>query len=91
MLFGTRVGAQIKTALDGSIVEHFNGPSLPATFFAFGGGVATYDESTGDLFVDRTGFDEHALTYVELADALLRDVSIRLQARLLRSDFTSPL
>ena len=40
------VEAQIKTALDGPVIEHFDGPSVPRTFFAFGGGVATYDEST---------------------------------------------
>ena len=67
---------------------------LPATWSTLGAGEATYDTASGDLLIDRTGEvpgvrPDFEVTYVELANSMLSDVSIRAQARMLAEDRTN--
>ena len=84
--------------IGGFIVDNFDEADyldgLPATWSILGAGEAKYDASSGDLLIDRTGDEpdvppDWAVTYVERANTMLSDVSIRAVTQIWKEDRTN--
>ena len=84
--------------IGGFIVDNFDEADyqdgLPAAWSVLGAGQARYDAATGDLLIDRTGNEPGVrtnfdVTYVERANTLLSDVSIRAIAGMRNEDRTN--
>ena len=85
--------AQVTFELDEPILTHFDDDFSSETWNTLGAGVAKLDSVNGDLVIDRTSMipgvpDDFDVVYVEHANALLTDVSIRAEMQMLKEDRT---